>query len=122
MASLLGNYFGNQALNRYFINIPTWLALHTLNPGPNGDLGTEVTGGGYARQKAQWSAPANKTIATTNSQTFHDLPATTVRYLAVWDAVEFGDILILLPLGGSGVSVPAAGQFIAQVGDVAFTI
>lgn len=121
MSSLLSNWLGNAALNTYFINRKTWLALHTTDPGVGGTLSTEVVGGGYARQRALWSTPASKTIATVNTQIFHDLPTITVRWLAVWNDSGGGDMLYRFKLPDA-VSVPANGQFLASAGDIALSI
>ena len=46
-----------EILNNEFRSGPVYLALYTSNPTAN-DTGTEVSGGGYARQPITFSAPA----------------------------------------------------------------
>lgn len=119
--SWLSNYFGNAALHDYLSSVPNYLSLHSSDPGVSGTLSTEFTGGGYGRQRTKWSAPNNKTIATTNSQIFHDLNQGTVNYLGVWDATNNGHLLFRVKVT-PGVFVPSSGQFTALAGDVALTV
>lgn len=121
MASLLSNYLGNAVLQTYLINNPSWLALHETDPGVLGDLSTEFTGGGYARQPTSWSAPGSKTTATTNAQIFSNLLAADCAWIAIWDAVVLGHILLRVVLP-SPVTVAASGNFVSAIGDVAFTL
>jgi len=76
------------------------LSLHTGFP-PAG--GNEVTGGApaYARQPFTWSAAAAGSKAIAASETF-DVPAgTTVRAIAVYDAVTAGTQKCWSPAGAS---------------------
>lgn len=121
MASLLGNYFGNAALQDYFRSRNTWLALHFNDPGVTGDLSTEVNGGSYVRQPAQWTVPSAKTIATSNTIIFHDLPAFTLKYIAVWDAVSNGHLMLRFAVTPNQ-SIGASSLWRALPGDIAVTL
>jgi hypothetical protein len=86
------------------------LSLHTGFP-PAG--GNEVTGGSpaYARQPFTWSAASGGSKSIAASETF-DVPATTVRAVAVYDALTAGTQKVWLPAGSSAriaISVDAAG-------------
>lgn len=122
MSSVLSNYFGNQILAHYLIASPSWLALHSVDPTVLGDAASEVAGGDYARQRASWSAPGSKTVASTTALTFVGMPAATVTYLGVWDAASGGNLLVTVPLGGDGVEVAESGHFLVAAGDVAITV
>jgi hypothetical protein len=84
------------------------LSLHTGFP-PAG--GNEVTGGSYARQPFTWSAASGGSKAIAAAETF-SVPATTVRAVAVYDALTAGTQKVWLPAGSSAriaISVDAAG-------------
>lgn len=69
-----------------------YLALDTVAPANNASMGTEVTAGGnaYARQPITFAAPTNvsnvPTAATSNAQTFTNMPAVTVPALEIFSA------------------------------------
>jgi hypothetical protein len=86
------------------------LSLHTGFP-PAG--GNEVTGGSpaYARQPFTWSSAASGSKAIAAAELF-DVPATTVRAVAVYDALTAGTQKVWLPAGSAAriaISVDAAG-------------
>lgn len=76
-----------------------FLSLHTGFP-PAG--GNEVTGGSpaYARKSFTWSAAATGSKAISAAQTF-DVPATTVRAVAVYDASTAGTQKVWMPAGST---------------------
>lgn len=121
MGSILGNFFGNAALDDYFTNRACWLALHQTDPGVNGDLSTEFNGGGYKRQRVHFTSPSAKTVASSDTQIFHDLPNGIIRYIAVWDASANGHCMIRLLLS-TAKNIDSGGQFTSLVGDVAFSL
>lgn len=121
MASILSNYCGNGMLAAYFTSKKTYLALHRADPTNTGDPSTEFVGGGYIRQLATWSVASNKTIATTNTQIFNDLPAGTLAFLAAWDSQVGGNMLIRYALSPT-IAITASGRFTSVAGDVAFVI
>jgi hypothetical protein len=87
-----------------------FLSLHTGFP-PAG--GNEVTGGSpaYARKSFTWSAASAGSKAISAAQTF-DVPASTVRAVAVYDASTAGTQKVWLPAGSAArvaISVDAAG-------------
>jgi len=54
---------------------------------------TEVSGGSYARQAITFGAPSSGTCTSTDSQTFSDMPATTITNVGIYDAASAGDQL-----------------------------
>ena len=121
--SVLSNYLGNAILAEYLQAKPNWLALHIDDPTVTGDLSTEVAGGGYARQASTgaWSAPGSKTVATARALTWVGMPACTVAYIAVWDALTGGHLWVTIALAPP-ITVPASGHFLCASGDVAVSL
>jgi hypothetical protein len=69
-----------------------YLALHTANPTDAGS-GAEVTGGSYVRKLLTFGAAASGVSANTNTQTFSNMPTSTVTHIALWDALTSGNLL-----------------------------
>ena len=63
-----------------------FLSAHTGDPGVDGQLGAEVTGGApaYARKAATFAAASGASMGISATVTF-DIPAVTVSYLGIWD-------------------------------------
>lgn len=102
-----------------------WLALHTANPGKANNPGSEVTGGGYERQRITFGDPNGQAVVNTNNIAFSGLPAVTVTWLSV-QADQVNDVGVfavqLLDANGNAdpVTVPNGDQFLAAAGDIAF--
>lgn len=58
-----------------------------------GTITNEVTGGSYARLAATFSAPTNGATATSAALTYENMPAGTVSFVAVMDALTVGNVL-----------------------------
>lgn len=74
----------------------TWLALHHSDPTAEGNIGTEIAGGGYQRRSlapAAWTQASNGLTTAVVSVRFTSLPATTVRYLGLWNSQFSGQLL-----------------------------
>lgn len=69
-----------------------WASLHTASPGDTGI--NEVTGGSpaYARKQLTFAVAASGSMATTAPVVF-DVPAGTVAWVGLWDAVSGGNFL-----------------------------
>lgn len=99
MASF-SDYLENAVLNHVFRNTaltsPTtvFLALYTAAPTDAGG-GTQVSGGGYARQSITFGAPSGGVITNTNTVSFTATGAAfgTVLAAAVFDASTAGNML-----------------------------
>lgn len=112
----------NQALRGIPWSAPStvYVALYTVAPTASGG-GTEVSGGGYARQPVTFNAPVNQTCTSAGAVTF---PIATAGYgtvvaFAILDAPTSGNMLYFSPLSASRsilvndqVSFPA-GQLVA---------
>jgi len=69
-----------------------YLALYTSDP-TKADVGTEVAGGSYARKSITLGSSSGGEIASTNSQAFTSMPATTVTHWGIRDASSGGNLL-----------------------------
>jgi len=81
----------NTAISAVFVPSTTYyLSLHSATPGQNG--ASEITGGSYARQALTFGAASGGSEASTNSQTFTNLPAEAsgIPYFGIWSAATGG--------------------------------
>jgi hypothetical protein len=93
------DYLEDRTLNHFFRNTastaPTtvYLALYTVTPSDTGG-GTEVTGGGYARQAITFGAPSGGQIANTGAVSFTASGANfgTVVAVSIMDASTAGNM------------------------------
>lgn len=89
-------YSINAALNVFLRNTayttPTTVYVALFNGDPNAS-GTEATGGSYARQAITFAAPSSGTVTSSNAQSFTNMPAMTVNYVAIYDAATTGNRL-----------------------------
>lgn len=98
--SSFSDYLENAVLNHVFRNTsltsPTtvYLSLYTVTPSDAGG-GTEVTGGGYARQAITFGAPSAGAIANTVAVAFTATGANfgTVVAVGIHDALTTGNLL-----------------------------
>lgn len=98
------NYVKNNTLDFWLRNQSVtqppsvWVTLYSTNP-TAADTGTEISGGGFARQQVTFSAPSISgdiaTIQNTASVTFAQLTANagTAGYLGLRDANTGGNLL-----------------------------
>ena len=98
--SSFSDYLENAALNHVFRNTAltspttTYLALYTAAPTDAGG-GTQVSGGGYARQAITFGAPSGGAIANTSAVAFTASGAAygTVVAVGIFDASTGGNLL-----------------------------
>lgn len=116
------NYLGNAVLARYLTGPGAYLALHTSDPTVLGNLATEVVGGSYVRQHVTlWASPASKTTANSELVVFDNMPACTVTYMSLWDAITAGNMLWAFQLG-TPLAVVSSARVPIPVNDLAFTV
>lgn len=125
--SALSDYLENALINavlrgiQYTSPSKVYVALFTSNPTDAGK-GTEVSGGGYARQQVTFSAPSNG--ATSNSADVVFPVATadwgTITHFGIYDAATGGNLLIH---GAFQIAKPiyTGDQFIIRKGDLGIT-
>lgn len=97
-----------------------YLALYTSNP-TAGDSGTEVSGGGYARQAITFSSPSSGEVHNTNSMTFTTMPSATVTHYGVRDASTGGTLRAFGPLSSS-VTTDAGDSITFSSSNVSITL
>lgn len=103
--SSFSDYLENAVLNHVFRNTAlsapatVYLALFTAAPSDAGG-GTEVTGGGYARQSIAFGAPAGGVITNSAAKTFTASGAAygTVTHIGIFDASTGGNMLAWSPI------------------------
>lgn len=114
MASNLTNYVQTKLLDHvlglttYTKPTTVYLALFSSDPTETGSAGTEITGGGYARQSITFSASTNSGgLATTSNSGSINFPVATANYpapvthIGIMDAVTVGNMLWYGPLSAS---------------------
>lgn len=74
-----------------FPTADAYVSLHTADPGTTG--ANEVTGGTYARQQAAFDAAGSGISLNSAIITFTLMPACTVAYFGIWDALAAGNFL-----------------------------
>lgn len=98
--SSFSDYLENALLNHVFRNTaltaPTtvYLALYTAAPTDAGG-GTQVSGGGYARQAITFGAPAGGAISNTSAVSFTATGANfgTIVAVGIFDTLTVGNLL-----------------------------
>jgi hypothetical protein len=98
--SSFSDYLENAVLNHVFRNTTltspasVWLALYTVTPTDAGG-GTQVSGGGYARQAITFGAPSGGAISNTSAVSFTASGAAygTVVAVGIFDASTAGNLL-----------------------------
>jgi hypothetical protein len=104
------NYLENKILDHVLKNVsytsPTtvYVGLYTSNPG-EGNTGTEVSGGGYARQVLSVTTASGGIVTSSADVTFPQATANwgTISHIALLDAVTSGNMLMYTPLTTSKV-------------------
>ena len=89
--ALLSTASENTAIAAVFVPTTTYyLSLHSATPGQTGT--SEISGGSYARQGITFGSASGGSEASTNSQTFTNLPAESggIGYFGIWSAATSG--------------------------------
>ena len=104
MSNYLENALINGTLRATSYTAPTtvYVALYTTDP-TDADVGTEVTGGSYARQSVTFAAPSNGVSTNSADITFPTATAAqgTVTHMGIRDALTAGNLLYHTPLDAS---------------------
>lgn len=104
MSNYLENALINVTLRATSYTAPTtvYVALYTTDP-TDADVGTEVTGGSYARTAVTFAAPSNGVTTNSADVTFPTctLAWGTVTHIGIRDALTAGNLLYHTPLDAS---------------------
>lgn len=125
------NYLENALLDHVLRNTaltsPTtvYVALFTNTATPAeleaGTLTNEVSGGSYARLATAFDVPAGGATANTAGISFTDMPAGSVDYVAVMDALTIGNVLFHGALT-TPRTLNAGDTFTISAGDLDITL
>lgn len=124
MSNYLENALINATLRNTSYTSPTtvYVGLYTTDPG-EGNTGTEVSGGSYARTAVTFGAPSNGVSTNSGAVTFPTATGTwgTVTHIGILDASTSGNLLYYTPLDASK-SIASGDVFTISVGNLSVTL
>jgi hypothetical protein len=124
----MSDYLENKILNAVLRNTAytspsqVYIALFTSDPTDAG-TGTEVTGGGYARQPITFNAPSNGQVTNAADILFPVATASwgTVTHIGIYDASTGGNLLFHGALTTSK-TISTDDQLKIAAGDITITL
>jgi hypothetical protein len=124
MSNYLENALINATLRNTAYTSPTtvYVGLYTSDPG-DGNTGTEVSGGSYARVSVTFGAPSNGVSTNSASVTFPTATGTwgTVTHIGILDALTTGNLLYHTALDSSK-SIASGDVFTISTGNLSVTL
>jgi hypothetical protein len=124
MSNHLENAIINATLRNTSYTSPTtvYVGLYTTDPG-EGNTGTEVSGGSYARTAVTFGAPSNGVSTNSASVTFPTATGTwgTVTHVGILDASTSGNLLYYTALDASK-SIASGDVFTISTGNLSVTL
>jgi hypothetical protein len=124
MSNYLENALINVTLRNTAYTSPTtvYVGLYTSDPG-EGNTGTEVSGGSYARTAVTFGAPSNGVSTNSASVTFPTATGTwgTVTHVGILDATTSGNLLYYTALDASK-SIASGDVFTISTGNLSVTL
>jgi hypothetical protein len=124
MSNYLENALINATLRNTAYTSPTtvYVGLYTSDPG-EGNTGTEVSGGSYARTAVTFGAPSNGVSTNSASVTFPTATGTwgTVTHIGILDASTSGNLLYYTALDASK-SIASGDVFTISTGNLSVTL
>jgi hypothetical protein len=124
MSNHLENAIINATLRNTSYTSPTtvYVGLYTSDPG-EGNTGTEVSGGSYARTAVTFGAPSNGVSTNSASVTFPTATGTwgTVTHVGILDATTSGNLLYYTALDASK-SIASGDVFTISTGNLSVTL
>jgi hypothetical protein len=124
----MSNYLENALINATLRNTSytspatVYVGLYTSDPG-EGNTGTEVSGGSYARTAVTFGAPSNGVSTNSASVTFPTATGTwgTVTHIGILDASTSGNLLYYTPLDASK-AIASGDVFTISTGNLSVTL
>ncbi len=124
----MSNYLENALINATLRNTSftspatVYVGLYTTDPG-EGNTGTEVSGGSYARIAATFGAPSNGVSTNSSAVTFPTATGTwgTISHIGILDALTGGNLLYYTPLDSSK-SIASGDVFTIASGNLSVTL
>lgn len=124
MSNFLENALINATLRNTSYTSPAtvYVGLYTSDPG-EGNTGTEVSGGSYARTAVTFGAPSNGVSTNSASVTFPTATGTwgTVTHIGILDASTSGNLLYFTPLDASK-AIASGDVFTISTGNLSVTL
>lgn len=117
----LTTYFADSILDLFLGASDKYIGLHTSNPTASGDSSTEVVGGSYARQLTLHTDAGSGTTANDRALVYTNMPACVVKYIAVWELVTSGNMLLYLPTP-SDITVTAGQTLTISANAIGWTL
>ena len=99
-----------------------FLAVWDIDPGEDGALGTEATGGPgpYARIQIPWGAITANALSNNAQISFTGMPAGAWNYCAIMDAAAAGNMVARQQFANAPVNTNAGETITIDVGDLDF--
>lgn len=124
----ISNFLENALINATLRNTSytspatVYVGLYTTDPG-EGNTGTEVSGGSYARTAVTFGAPSNGVSTNSGSVTFPTATGTwgTITHIGILDASTSGNLLYYTPLDASK-SIASGDVFTISTGNLSVTL
>ena len=124
----MSNYLENALINATLRNTSytspatVYVGLYTDDPG-EGNTGTEVSGGSYARTAVTFGAPSNGVSTNSASVTFPTATGTwgTVTHIGILDASTSGNLLYYTALDASK-AIASGDVFTISTGNLSVTL
>jgi hypothetical protein len=124
----MSNYLENAVINAVLRNTSytspaaVYVGLYTSDPG-EGNTGTEVSGGSYARTAVTFGAPSNGVSTNSAAVTFPTATGTwgTVTHIGILDATSSGNLLYFTPLDASK-TIASGDVFTISTGNLSVTM
>lgn len=120
----LSDYLENKLLDHILRNVPwasptTVYAALYINDPTDADTGTEVTGGGYARQAITFSAPSDGETTNVADVIFPEATANwgNITHIGIRDAATGGNLLFHGELQANKI-IESGDQFILKAGEI----
>jgi len=126
--SAMSNYLEEKLINgtirgtSYTAPSTVYVALYTTNPG-EGDTGTEVSGGSYARQSVTFDAPTDGVATNNAAVTFPTATGSwgTITHIGIRDASTAGNLLYYAALTASK-TISSGDIFTISTGNLSVTL
>jgi hypothetical protein len=124
----MSNYLEDALINATLRNTTftspatVYVGLYTSDPG-EGNTGTEVSGGSYARTAVTFDAPSNGVTTNSASVTFPTATGTwgSVTHIGILDASTSGNLLYYTPLDSSK-NISSGDVFTISTGNLSVTL
>jgi hypothetical protein len=125
MSDFLENVLINHVLRNTAFTSPVtvYVALYSTDP-TDADTGTEITGGGYARQAVAFAAPAGGSTSNSAQVSFPEATAAypaAVTHIGLRDAATLGTLLFYTPFAAAK-TIGVGDTFIIKAGQLTVSL